>query len=801
MSNLGVSIEANLDNLNNGISAAISKVQGFGKAVEGLPAPKLPTPQFNGAEISKVLDGLDAKLRVAQGNVELFGNQFQGDKLKILAYQQALNQLLAQGLSPTSKEVLNLANNIELLGKKTERQQAILERQASKAAQAFQPQEGILQNLQRNIDLYRQKMLRATDTKSIENYRQTIHNLETQVRTLGSTGPKAVNSVTTAANRLQGSAGAVNMEFARIIQDAPYGMMGIGNNIQQLTANFGQLAAQAGGTRAALGAALTSLVSPASLLTLGIAALTSGWAAYTMWQQKSAKSTSETAKELRKSKDSVEDYIKSLDSVSQARVNGERQAQRELTVLKLLYKQTQSNTSSKKEQGKAVEELQKQYPETFQNFTREEILAGKAAGAYEKLTTSILASARARAAQSLIAEKAQQQLVNEQKIVDLKRDQQRQEQEAARRAAAAAKRPTNGGTASGGAIAGQVDRDRIKQAEKLNDIIGERQKLELENIALGEQMLSLEATATQDLSATGSGKGKKTKETETALEALRRSFDQATKEAIVFGDSFNEMGTKADAFKTTIQRLLSEGMGPNDSKIKELADSFMFFGATTLPDTGTAIQRFIKQDLNALQEALVAAGAKPLPPVEIPTVPPPDFGAANTAWDDFMEGLTRHAIDMGDIAMNLGEMAASMVDNFSGAIAGIASELGSGAMQLSNFGDALLGALSELGKQAGAYFVKLGLPMLLSGNPLGGALIAAGLALSAFSGSLGSGGGGGSGGGSMAPSVSGTGGYTTYQPTTGTSYTGSNEIKFRIEGQDLVSVMDRANYKTTRVRG
>lgn len=67
---------------------------------------------------------------------------------------------------------------------------------------------------------------------------------------------------------------------------------------------------------------------------------------------------------------------------------------------------------------KAVDELQKSYPDFFKNLSEEEILTGKAADAYARLTSSIIASARARAAQDKMTENAKKILENEAKITE-----------------------------------------------------------------------------------------------------------------------------------------------------------------------------------------------------------------------------------------------------------------------------------------------------------------------------------------------------------------------------------------------
>jgi uncharacterized phage infection (PIP) family protein YhgE len=56
------------------------------------------------------------------------------------------------------------------------------------------------------------------------------------------------------------------LEFNRTIQDAPFGIQGVANNIQQLTANFGYLKTQTGSTKNALKAMLAGLSGPQGIL-------------------------------------------------------------------------------------------------------------------------------------------------------------------------------------------------------------------------------------------------------------------------------------------------------------------------------------------------------------------------------------------------------------------------------------------------------------------------------------------------------------------------------------------------------
>ena len=116
-----------------------------------------------------------------------------------------------------------------------------------------------------------------------------------------------------------------------------------------------------------------------------------------------------------KEADSAAKIQKELNDV---RAKGAKDAQGELTRLELLYKATQDNTRSMDERKKAVEELQKQYPSYFGNMSEEEMLAGKAADSYARLSQSIIASAQARAAEERMTEQSGIILDNQVKIAD-----------------------------------------------------------------------------------------------------------------------------------------------------------------------------------------------------------------------------------------------------------------------------------------------------------------------------------------------------------------------------------------------
>lgn len=99
-------------------------------------------------------------------------------------------------------------------------------------------------------------------------------------------------------------------------------------------------------------------------------------------------------------------------------LQGQKDAQNDITQLDLLYKATQNTKLSIDERRKATEELQDMYPSYFGNLSTEEILVGKASKAYQQLKDDIIAVAMARAYQDKITEKAKENVDLEDQLKD-----------------------------------------------------------------------------------------------------------------------------------------------------------------------------------------------------------------------------------------------------------------------------------------------------------------------------------------------------------------------------------------------
>ena len=112
----------------------------------------------------------------------------------------------------------------------------------------------------------------------------------------------------------------------------------------------------------------------------------------------------EWVKNLTKAKKELTETEKLQQAVNTAHREGGMAALEESAKLRILYTATQDTRKSINERNKAVDELQKMYPDYFGKLTDEAILAGKAASAYDDLTKAIIRKGQAQAAEDIVAD-------------------------------------------------------------------------------------------------------------------------------------------------------------------------------------------------------------------------------------------------------------------------------------------------------------------------------------------------------------------------------------------------------------
>jgi hypothetical protein len=176
---------------------------------------------------------------------------------------------------------------------------------------------------------------------------------------------------------------AVN-EFSRVIQDAPFGIQGVANNITQLTQSFGYLQKSTGSSKAALKAMLSTLTGPAGIL-LAVSAVTSLMVAF-------GDQLFKTAKESNKLAEAQKDLVGSVEG--------------EIAILNALIGVAKNENNSRKRRQEAVEKINKLYPDYLGNLKLEGINSEKTAIQVDKLTKALVQQALIKGLSNRISEAA-----------------------------------------------------------------------------------------------------------------------------------------------------------------------------------------------------------------------------------------------------------------------------------------------------------------------------------------------------------------------------------------------------------
>ena len=299
----------------------------------------------------------------------------------------------------------------------------------AKSIRQAQEQNRVLRQAVRELDL-----TTATAAETIERYNAKIMENEKLV-------DSTVDSMTARKRNIGNYASAFNgldMSVQQIVREIPSAAMGLNTFFLAISNNLPILADEIARAREELRLMneqgqkgtpvwkqlVSSLFSWQTAMMAGIAVLS-------MY----GKEIGEWIGSLFKGKERVDLLKESVKAYNDAMTQGSKDAQDEVVRLRLLYNAATDTARGYDERKKAVDELQKQYPSYFANMDDEAIKAGGAASAYDKLAASIIASAKARAAEAKIVEQQTVVLENEQKINDAYERRAEQEREFAKASA------------------------------------------------------------------------------------------------------------------------------------------------------------------------------------------------------------------------------------------------------------------------------------------------------------------------------------------------------------------------------
>jgi predicted PurR-regulated permease PerM len=237
---------------------------------------------------------------------------------------------------------------------------------------------------------------KSFDTQIGKSEKQ-LNTLNKRYKQLGGSSSKAAAKGVNRVGKAGVNAAPAMQEFSRVIQDAPFGIQGVANNIQQLTSQFGYLQAKTGSAKSALKAMLGTLSGPAGIL-FAVSAVTSLMVSYG---------------------DEMLAMIGTTDKLAKATKEFLGEARAEQIELKTLIGLAQNEANSKAIREEAIKKLNEKYKDYLGNLTLETVNSSKAKLAVDELSKSIIRQAQIRGISKLIEEKALELAEEE---IDAKKD-------------------------------------------------------------------------------------------------------------------------------------------------------------------------------------------------------------------------------------------------------------------------------------------------------------------------------------------------------------------------------------------
>lgn len=222
-----------------------------------------------------------------------------------------------------------------------------------------------------------------------------------------------------------------------------------------------------------------------------------------------------------------------------------------------LNRQINNHNLSTEQRIRAAKEMQQLYPKALANYTAEEILAGKAAGAIMKIKDALVAVAMARAAQADLEAKAAEKYQID-KLIEEKKTQLIYAQQ---RAQIAFNRTIGNGSDAAAMMSQSAQQNVIGLTNDIKDLT--KQSLNLDN-AMNKiaGSISTLSSSTQVLSkdkkSSGGGKTKPKKSTEAEKTYNLKGWGDVMSNLDMFANEGNGIGAQAELIRQRLQAYIDE---------------------------------------------------------------------------------------------------------------------------------------------------------------------------------------------------------------------------------------------------
>jgi hypothetical protein len=272
---------------------------------------------------------------------------------------------------------------------------------------------GLIGTLNAQLKQLKVSLQQATSEEEVARLNAQLEQTSAELTRINSLGKTVATTSVKSFDKFRVSAGAANgsaIAFNRVIQDAPFGIIGVGNNIQQLAEQFSALRITTGSTGSALSTFFKSLLTGSNLLVLGISVATSAFTAYQLGLFDTAEETKEVVSETDRFNEALNNVIKSLNDVDSARLKANKSAAEEVSEVQLLNSVLNNTSKSENERLIVYNKLLEKYPKIIGNITKEKALTEGLGEAYNLLISSIRERASLEAITDVFADVAKERI-------------------------------------------------------------------------------------------------------------------------------------------------------------------------------------------------------------------------------------------------------------------------------------------------------------------------------------------------------------------------------------------------------
>lgn len=268
-----------------------------------------------------------------------------------------------------------------------------------------------LDSLSKDLTEFKVKLSQATDPKEILRLNRAIAQTQSQIKGLKSVGSstfepfnKAVAGTTKGLTNLapaSAKAGRTLIDLSRVAQDAPFGFIGIANNIDPLLQSFQALKKETGSTGGALKALGAGLMGPGGIA-VGLSVVTSLIIA-AIQKYGSLGNAMNVIFGLTTNLQQANRELAASMASSAASVAGE------VATIQSLVNIARDKTLSDKARGEAINKLNEDYDKYLPKLTLENVETEKVTKAVNELTKSLVRKAKIQGIQDLISKETAKQ--------------------------------------------------------------------------------------------------------------------------------------------------------------------------------------------------------------------------------------------------------------------------------------------------------------------------------------------------------------------------------------------------------